>query len=95
MSPYAAPSADPYVVLGVRPGASRAELRSAWRRAAWSGHPDQGGDPNRFVIAAAAYARLLERGTRDHVTVVPRRGARYLVRRWLRHRLVRGPSRVA
>ena len=36
---------DPYAVLGVRRGASAAELRRAFVEAARRHHPDRGGDP--------------------------------------------------
>ena len=35
---------DPYVVLGLEPGASRADVRRAYRRRALAIHPDVAGD---------------------------------------------------
>lgn len=32
---------DPYVVLGITPGATRAEVEAAWRRALKATHPDR------------------------------------------------------
>lgn len=56
-----APS-DPFSVLGVDPAADLTddEVRSAWRRIAEATHPDRadGGDPERFAVAAAAYTSL-------------------------------------
>jgi DnaJ domain len=54
--------ADPFVALGLRRSGdlSDDEVRSAWRRVAASTHPDRadGGDPEAFAAAAAAYAAL-------------------------------------
>ncbi|MBB5157296.1 J domain-containing protein [Saccharopolyspora phatthalungensis] len=49
---------DPYVVLGVDPGASSAEITAAYRRAVRACHPDTP-DPDRDRLAAviAAYHR--------------------------------------
>ncbi len=55
---------DPYSVLGIDPGASDAELRSAYRRLAQLHHPDHNqGSPAsalRFEQIQAAYASALE-----------------------------------
>lgn len=50
---------DPYVVLGVDPGASSAEITAAYRRAVRACHPDTV-DPDRDRLAAviAAYRHL-------------------------------------
>jgi len=48
----------PHEVLGVRPGASRAEVTEAFRRFALRHHPDRGGDPTRFQEGVDAYRRL-------------------------------------
>ncbi|HEX2048853.1 MAG TPA: J domain-containing protein [Acidimicrobiales bacterium] len=45
-------------MLGVRPGAPRAEVTEAFRRYALSHHPDRGGDPSRFQAGVDAYRRL-------------------------------------
>jgi hypothetical protein len=54
--------ADPFAVLGLpaRPGLGDDEVRAAWRRIAAATHPDRadGGDPDRFAAAAAAYTTL-------------------------------------
>jgi curved DNA-binding protein CbpA len=63
MTPQAA--ADPFAVLGLDAGAdlTDAEVHAAWRRVASASHPDRedGGDPERFAQAAAAYTALRTR----------------------------------
>jgi curved DNA-binding protein CbpA len=53
---------DPFAALGLlaRPGLGDDEVRAAWRRIAAATHPDRadGGDPDRFAAAAAAYTTL-------------------------------------
>jgi hypothetical protein len=55
-------AAGPFAVLGLtpRPGLTDDEVRAAWRRIAAATHPDRqdGGDPQRFAVAAAAYTAL-------------------------------------
>lgn len=46
-------------VLGVGPGATRAEVTAAFRRFALRNHPDRGGDPAHFSAGVEAYRRLL------------------------------------
>jgi curved DNA-binding protein CbpA len=46
-------------VLGVRPGASAAEIRAAYRRHSVEHHPDHGGDPATFLAGQDAYQRLV------------------------------------
>ena len=62
------PAADPFAVLGLEPRADLTddEVRAAWRRAAAATHPDRqdGGDPQRFAVAAAAYTTLRTRSGR-------------------------------
>jgi len=59
------PATDPFAVLGLEPspGLSDEDVRIAWRRAASDTHPDRedGGDPERFAAAAAAYTALRTR----------------------------------
>jgi hypothetical protein len=54
--------ADPFRVLGLDPRADLTDddVRAAWRRIATAAHPDRadGGDPQRFADAAAAYTEL-------------------------------------
>jgi len=63
-----APAADPFGVLGLKPSPDLADsdVRAAWRRAAGATHPDRedGGDPERFAAAAAAYTALRTRSGR-------------------------------
>ena len=60
-----APATDPFRILGVEPSPdlSDEDVRGAWRRAATDTHPDRedGGDPERFAAAAAAYTTLRTR----------------------------------
>jgi hypothetical protein len=55
-------AADPYAVLGLSqdPSVTDDDVRAAWRRIASATHPDRtdGGDPERFALAAAAYTDL-------------------------------------
>jgi curved DNA-binding protein CbpA len=57
--------ADPFTALGLasRPDLTDDEVRAAWRRVAAATHPDRedGGDPQRFAVAAAAYTALRTR----------------------------------
>jgi curved DNA-binding protein CbpA len=56
------PRADPYRVLGLVPGASAGEIRSAYRRLAKIYHPDKAGDRSlpRFLAIQAAYEALVD-----------------------------------
>ena len=49
---------NPYLVLGIRPGASPDELRSAYRDRARETHPDHGGDADSFAEVREAYEVL-------------------------------------
>jgi hypothetical protein len=55
-------TADPFETLGLpaRADVTDDDVRAAWRRIAAATHPDRddGGDPARFAVAAAAYAAL-------------------------------------
>ena len=59
------PAADPFRALGLEPRADLTddEVHAAWRRVASATHPDRedGGDPQRFAGAAAAYTALRTR----------------------------------
>lgn len=46
-------------LFGLRPGASLVEIKSAWRAAVLSAHPDRGGDPAEFRRVHAAYELLM------------------------------------
>ena len=56
--------ADPWSILGLRPGADRAAVRAAYRRAAWQHHPDHGGATSRMAAINRAYAELTARSRR-------------------------------
>jgi hypothetical protein len=64
-------AADPFSVLGLepRPDLTDDEVRAAWRRVAAATHPDRedGGDPQRFAVSAAAYTALRTRSGRGEV----------------------------
>jgi curved DNA-binding protein CbpA len=61
-------AAGPFGVLGLAPDRDLTDddVRSAWRRMATATHPDRsdGGDPDRFAAAAAAYTALRTRSGR-------------------------------
>ena len=65
------PAADPFRALGLEPHVDLTddEVHAAWRRAASATHPDRedGGDPERFAEAAAAYTALRTRFGRGEV----------------------------
>jgi DnaJ like chaperone protein len=57
-----APADDPYVVLGVKPDASEADIRAAWRRALSAAHPDRvlaRGLPPEYLEVAEAKAAAI------------------------------------
>ena len=53
--------ADARAVLGVRPGATEAEIRTAWKKAMARAHPDQGGTEGLAIQVNAARDRLLKK----------------------------------
>ena len=83
----------PHDILGVRAGASPAEIRAAYRSFASRHHHDAGGDPDLFMAFHDAYRALLARPTAasNVVFVRRRRGVERLVARWA---LRRRPPRV-
>jgi len=102
------PAADPFRALGLepRPGLTDDEVRTAWRRTASATHPDRedGGDPQRFADAAAAYTALRTRFGRGEVLAdlgagrAPAgvSGARWVTARITGSRVWRGrPARLA
>ncbi len=56
--PLAAQADDPYAVLGVRPDASTAEIKAAYRALVKRHHPDAGGDAARIIALNAAWEVL-------------------------------------
>lgn len=49
---------DPYAVLGVSPGATRDEVKAAYRSALKRHHPDTGGDPAKFRAVNEAWEQI-------------------------------------
>lgn len=57
---------DPYEVLGVRSGASEAQIKQAYKAAASLAHPDApGGSESLFKLIQAAYEECLRREHAD------------------------------
>lgn len=54
-----------YKILGVKKGASRDEIRAAYRNKAKESHPDKGGDDKKFMEFAKAYKILVNSDSRD------------------------------
>jgi DnaJ-domain-containing protein 1 len=102
------PAADPFRALGLEPraGLTDDEVHAAWRRTASATHPDRedGGDPERFAEAAAAYMTLRTSFGRGEVLadlaagrpVARPSGWRRVMARLLGSRVWRGrPARLA
>lgn len=75
------PSSDPYETLGIRPEASDADLRSAYRRLVQVHHPDHNHgsaeSSRRFEAVQAAYVRIVtERRTLGSATAPAAGGTR-------------------
>jgi hypothetical protein len=58
-------AAEARAVLGVGPGASEAEIRTAWKKAMIRAHPDQGGTEGLVARVNAARDRLMRKTGRD------------------------------
>ena len=87
---------NPHEVLGVRTGASRDEVRAAWRRRARATHPDRGGDEAAFAEVLEAYRSLTgEAPPRPSggapVVFFRRTGPAARAGRWWRRRRTRRP----
>ncbi len=52
------PSRGEFAVLGLAPGATRTDVKRAFRALAHTTHPDHGGDAAEFRAVKAAYERL-------------------------------------
>ncbi len=76
---------DPFAILGLNPDADPTDdnVRSAWRRVAAATHPDRadGGDPDTFAAAAAAYTALRTAASRREVAADRRQPANSRVAR--------------
>jgi hypothetical protein len=48
-----------YALLGIEPGATKRDIKNAYRRQARKLHPDKGGDAEAFKQMYAAYRKLL------------------------------------
>ncbi|MDZ7960770.1 MAG: J domain-containing protein [Aulosira sp. DedQUE10] len=51
---------SPWRVLGIRPGASREDIKAAYKKQTKKHHPDAGGDAARFHVIKAAYDELIQ-----------------------------------
>jgi curved DNA-binding protein CbpA len=51
-------SFDPYALLGVARTAPAAAIKTAYRAAVQTAHPDRGGDPERFILIVKAFGLL-------------------------------------
>jgi DnaJ-domain-containing protein 1 len=58
-APYEPRLAKEYTLLGIEPGATKRDIKNAYRRMARKLHPDKGGDPEAFKAMYAAYRKLL------------------------------------
>ena len=70
------PRSDPYRVLGLVPGATPGEIRSAYRRLAKMHHPDTAGERSlaRFLAIKTAYEELVDGDGRLRARGWPRAG---------------------
>ena len=70
-APRPSPDGGPFALLGLPAsgGVTDQDVRAAWRRIAAATHPDRpdGGDPERFAAASAAYTALRTRSGRGEV----------------------------
>ena len=53
------PTKEDWEILGLRPGASAADVKTAWRRLSRQTHPDAGGTDALFRSVTVAYERVL------------------------------------
>eukprot|EP00931_Biecheleriopsis_adriatica_P069248 TRINITY_DN43107_c0_g1_i1.p1 TRINITY_DN43107_c0_g1~~TRINITY_DN43107_c0_g1_i1.p1 ORF type:complete len:305 (+),score=56.18 TRINITY_DN43107_c0_g1_i1:47-961(+) len=71
-----AKEADPWAVLGLRPGADRSEVRRAFRDKVRGAHPDVGGDPETFRCLKVAYSQAMDSFQADAPSVPLQRSRR-------------------
>ncbi len=55
------------LILGIKSGASKKQLKRAYRKLAMKHHPDKGGNQEEFIILKQAYDLLVEQGTAEPV----------------------------
>ncbi|MFM7312340.1 MAG: J domain-containing protein, partial [Cyanobium sp.] len=66
---------DPYVVLGVSPEATGAEIKAAYRALVKRHHPDAGGSEDRIVALNAAWEVLRDEQSRHRYDAVHHPGS--------------------
>jgi len=49
---------DPFEILGVKPNATKDEVKRAYKKKAWDAHPDRGGSNNEMMKVNAAYEAI-------------------------------------
>lgn len=49
---------DPFEILGVKPNATKDEVKQAFKKKAWSAHPDRGGTNEEMMKVNAAYEAI-------------------------------------
>lgn len=57
---------NPYDILKLEPGASKAEIRRQYRTLSLELHPDRGGDPKEFMKVAKAYQALTDEEAKEN-----------------------------
>lgn len=70
---------DPYALLGIARSASEAVIKTAYRRAVQTAHPDRGGDPDAFIAIVRAFGLLSDPESRrlyDTTGIVDDEGVR-------------------
>lgn len=70
---------DYYAVLGVDIGATRAQIKAAYRLHVRTAHPDAGGDPERFALIAQAWEVLGNTDEREYYDADRRLRSRQVV----------------
>jgi curved DNA-binding protein CbpA len=70
---------DPYALLGIARSASEAVIKTAYRKAVQTAHPDRGGDPDAFIAIVRAFGLLSDPESRrlyDTTGIVDDEGVR-------------------
>lgn len=49
---------DPYEILGVKPNATKDEVKQAYKKKAWDAHPDRGGSNSEMMKVNAAFEAI-------------------------------------